>query len=90
MEELFKQFIAVNDAKTEKLGKEVGELRHGLGDMGKHMKQLETHMAQLANIIGSRHKPEQFLSDTIVNLRDQCNVIHLRSRTEYADPQNAY
>lgn len=56
MEELFKQFIAVKDAKTEKLEKEVGELRHGLGDMGKHMKQLETHMVQLANAIGSRHQ----------------------------------
>lgn len=38
MEGLFQQFVVINEAKTEMLGKEVGELRHGLGDKGKHMK----------------------------------------------------
>lgn len=70
MEELFQQFITVNKAKTKKLGKEVSELCHELCDMGKHMKQLETHMAQLANVIGSQHKLGQFSTNTIVNPKD--------------------
>lgn len=57
----------INDVKAKKLGievgelgKEVGELRHGLGDMGKRIKQLETHIVQIANAIGHNIIPDNF------------------------------
>lgn len=31
MEELLQQFIAINNAKAEKFGNDIGELGHGLG-----------------------------------------------------------
>lgn len=42
------------------------------------MKQIETQMTQLANVIGSQHKLKQFLSDTTLNLKNQYNAIQLR------------
>lgn len=48
--------------------------------------QIETQLAQIPEQIEALHKSGQFSSDTIVNPKNHCNVIHFGSGTQYRGP----
>ena len=52
-----------------------------MSNIGATMKSIEVQVGQLASVIGSQQKG-QFLSDTIINPKEQCKVIFVRSSKE--------
>ncbi|XP_057775122.1 uncharacterized protein LOC130994104 [Salvia miltiorrhiza] len=80
LEELLMKFVAKSDERMEKL-------ESNAAAVGTQMKMFETQLGQLANAFTNLHQQGQFPSNTIVNPKEHCKAINLRSGTTYEGPK---
>lgn len=87
VEEVLAHYMEVNNIKVSKVEADVSGIMCQMLNHEKLTMQIQTQLTQIVQQIGAMHKPDQFPSDTIVNSKDQCSAIHLRSGTQYQGPK---
>lgn len=86
-QELSKNYMEANDAKIAKIENDVNGLLRLATHQENIVTQINNQLAQIGQQLAMQHKKDQFLNDTIINSKDQCNAIHLRCGTQYLGPK---